>query len=407
MDQQVAAKPGGAGATTGWVHMALIAAMLWLCGAALRLTVLAIPPLIPAIHRDIGLGETGIGVLSSLPSLMFAWAAILGSLLVARFGMLRTLIFGLLLAAAASALRGAAGAPFFLYATTVVMSLGLSVMQPALPPIVRAWMPKRIGLGTSIYSNGWLVGEILAVWLTIPLVLPLSGGSWRWSLVTWSVPLLATALLVIAFAPRPHRSERPSMALRHWWPDWRQWSLWRMGLIMGGANVAYWGSNAFIPDFLTHIGRPELIGDTLTALNVGQLPVSLLLLVAAGYMAGRAWPLIAMGGCMLVGLVGMVIGGEPIWIELGAALIGFACAGTLILQLTVPPLIYPAEDVARTTAGMFVVGYSCSVVVPIIGGALWDATHSPYPVFALIAASAVASLVLPRSVISRSAPEPD
>jgi len=407
MDQRVASNDHPAMGLTGWPRTTLIVIMLWLCGAALRLTVLAIPPLIPDIHRDIGLGETGIGILSSLPSLMFAWAAILGSLMVARFGMLRTLIFGLVVGALAGALRGAATEPFFLYATTVAMALGLSVMQPALPPVVRAWMPTRIGLGTSIYSNGWLVGEILAVWLTIPYVLPLLGESWRWSLVLWSAPVLLTALLVLGFAPRPRLAPRPPLALRHWWPDWRQWSLWRMGLIMGGANVAYWGSNAFIPDFLTHVGRPELIAVTLTALNLGQLPLSLMLLVWAGYLAGRAWPLIAMGACILVGLLGMVVANDAIWIELGAGLVGFACAGILILQLTVPPLICATEDVARTTAGMFVVGYSCSVIVPIIGGAVWDATHSPYPVFALIAASAIGTLILPRTVVNDAAAEPD
>lgn len=376
-------------------------ALLWLSGAALRMTVLAIPPLIPAIHRDLGLSETGVGVLSSLPSLMFAWAAILGSLLVARFGMLRTLIGGLILASAASALRGAAQEPYFLYGTTLVMAIGISVMQPALPPIVRAWMPSRIGLGTSIYSNGWLVGEILAVWLTIPYVLPLLNDSWRWSLVLWSAPVLATAILMIAFAPRPAQTTVRSMAARHWWPAWRQWPLWRMGLTVGGANVAYWASNAFVPDLLTHVGHADLIAATLTALNLGQLPVSFLLIAFGDRLVGKAWPLIGMGAVILLGLVGMV-SGVGLWIEIGAAFVGFSCAGILILSLSVPPLIYAAEDVARTTAGMFVIGYSCSVVVPIIGGVIWDATHSPYPAFAMIALSGLGTLLLPRTVVRRS-----
>jgi CP family cyanate transporter-like MFS transporter len=383
------------------MRMATIAMLLWLSGAALRITVLAIPPLIPAIHRDLGMDETGIGILSSLPSLMFAWAALLGSLLVARFGMLRTLIGGLVLASVASALRGAATEPFFLYGTTLVMAIGISVMQPALPPIVRAWIPKRIGLGTSIYSNGWLVGEILAVWLTIPYVLPLLDGSWRWSLVLWSAPVLATAVLLMVLAPRPSVKAVPSMALRHWWPSWRQWPLWRMGLIMGGANVAYWTSNAFIPDLLTHVGRGDLIAGSLTALNVGQLPVSFLLLAFGDRLIGRAWPLIGMGVLMLLGLLGMVATHDGVWIELGAAFVGFACAGILIMTLSVPPLIYASEDVARTTAGMFVIGYSCSVIVPILGGALWDATNSPYPVFALIGLSGLGTLFLPRTVVHR------
>ena len=50
---------------------------------------------------------------------------------------------------------------------------------PSLPPLVRAWLPHRIGFGTAVFTNGLLVGEILPVALTIPVVLPLLHESWR------------------------------------------------------------------------------------------------------------------------------------------------------------------------------------------------------------------------------------
>ena len=52
-------------------------------------------------------------------------------------------------------------------------------MQPSMPPLVRAWLPDRIGFATAVYTNGLLIGEVLPVALTLPLVLPLVGGSWR------------------------------------------------------------------------------------------------------------------------------------------------------------------------------------------------------------------------------------
>ena len=39
--------------------------------------------------------------------------------------------------------------------------------------------------------------------LTIPLVLPLADGSWRWALAIWGLPLLLIAILAIALAPAP------------------------------------------------------------------------------------------------------------------------------------------------------------------------------------------------------------
>lgn len=76
-------------------------AILWLAGMGLRLTVLAVPPVIPLIHGDLHMSETEIGTLGVLPSLLFAFAAVPGSLLIARMGAVPTLVGGLVLTAIA------------------------------------------------------------------------------------------------------------------------------------------------------------------------------------------------------------------------------------------------------------------------------------------------------------------
>jgi MFS family permease len=63
--------------------------VLWLAGTNLRLTVLAVPPVLPLIHRQFDLSEQAVGALSGLPVLLLGLAAIPGSLLIARLGRLR------------------------------------------------------------------------------------------------------------------------------------------------------------------------------------------------------------------------------------------------------------------------------------------------------------------------------
>ncbi len=241
---------------TPFARLVTAVALLWLAGISLRLTILAVPPVIRLIHDDLHLTETQVGILSGLPLVLFALAAVPGSLLIARLGALPTLIMGLLIAAGASALRGAIPNIWLLYATTIVMGFGISVMQPALPPLVRALLPDRVGFGTAVYANGLLVGEILPVAL-MPSVLPLVDGSWRMAFVAWSIPCVAIALVILPLAPRRAAAVAPLTPIR-WWPNWRDGRIWRLGLMFSTVNSIYFSLNAFIPDYLHHAGQPSI-----------------------------------------------------------------------------------------------------------------------------------------------------
>ncbi|HVH80828.1 MAG TPA: MFS transporter, partial [Stellaceae bacterium] len=168
--------------------------MLWLTGVQLRLTILAVPPVLPLIHRDLALSEKAIGALSALPVLLFGLAAMPGSLSVARLGARRACVLGLAIVAAASAARGIGPSAPILYGMTFIMSAGVAMMQPALPALVSDWFPDRSGFATAVYANGLLIAEAVPPALTIPLVLPWVGGSWEWNFVIWSVPAAATLL---------------------------------------------------------------------------------------------------------------------------------------------------------------------------------------------------------------------
>jgi MFS transporter, CP family, cyanate transporter len=182
-----------------WVAVGL----LWLAGVGLRLTILAVPPVISLIQADLHLSGTEIGILSGLPIILFGIAALPGSLLVARYGALATLVAGLVITGVASGLRGAVLDVAVLYAATILMSGGIAIMQPALPLLVRQWLPRRVSFGTAVYSNGLLVAETVAVLLTIPVVLPLVDNSWRLSLAVWGAPLIVIAALTVVLAPPP------------------------------------------------------------------------------------------------------------------------------------------------------------------------------------------------------------
>jgi len=364
------------------------ATLLWLAGNGLRLTILAVPPVIAMIRDELQLSATQVGLLSSIPPAMFALAALAGSLLVEHLGVRVALVGGLLLVAIGSALRGLSPNFAVLLLTTIVMSVGVAIMQPIMPTTVRQWMPQRIGLGTALYTNGLLVGEILAVLLSAPFVLPLVGGDWRASLITWSAPIALIAVLVYAFAPRTAHAHASASAPRKWLPDWHVGLVWRLGALFLCVNAIYFSANAFMPIFLASRGRADLISHALLALNLGQLPASLLLLAVAQPLERRLWPYVASGVVSLISLAGIVtmVGSATVF---WCALLGFADASGLILGLTLPPLLCRSEDVARTSAGMFTVSYGGAVLVAIASGAAWDLSGVPSLAFVPLAICAV------------------
>src|SRR5437763_11415991 len=199
-----------------WVRLLL----LWLGGMDLRLTMLAVPPVIPLIHRDLHLDETAVGALVSLPVLLLAAAAVPGALLIAKLGVRTALVIGLGVVALFGALRGAGPSPAVLFGATFMMGVGVAVSQPAFPSLVREWFPRRIAIATAVYSNGILIGETVPTALTTPVgVLPLAHGDWRWALAAWSLLVLLSGIAIGAAAP----TRRAGCEVhRRVWHDWGQ-----------------------------------------------------------------------------------------------------------------------------------------------------------------------------------------
>ncbi len=232
-------------------------------------------------------------------------------------------------------------------------------------------------------------------------MLPWVGGSWPLSFVAWAVPVLATAAAVMWFTADVSEQRRPNGL---WWPDWRDARTWRLGLLQGGGSALYFACNAFIPDYLQAIARPDLTGACLTALNTGQLPASLMILLFARRLAGRRAPYFMAGIGGLLGLAALLLPFGAAMVA-GSAVVGFFAAFVLILTLALPPLIATPGDVHRLSAGMFAIGYTLTFVVPLIGGVVWDLTGKTAAAFLPGAAGAAVVLVMAALLRSRDSRE--
>ena len=339
--------------------------MLWLVGINLRTVILGVPPTLPSLHRSISLSYSAGGLLTSLPVLLMALGAIPGAYLISRVGPRRAVAVGLALVAAGAALRAAVPTALALFAFTVVLAVGIAISQPAMPSLAQAWFPTSIGRAIAIYSNGLLVGEVIAASITLPLLLVPLG--WQLALAAWSVPVAVVLAMWLLLTP-PGEARRPVAAA--WAPDWRSGKMLRIGLLMGGASLVYFGMNTWIPDTLDAQQAHGLIAATLGSLNAMQLPVSLWLTLYGNRMLGRRWPYVVAGLGAILGVGGYAFappGSAPLW----AGLAGAGSSLAFILNLGLPALLSPSE-VARTSGFMFAIGYGAAFFGPALGGILWD-----------------------------------
>ena len=355
-------------------------AMLWLVAANLRSVVLALPPVLPIVHRQLGLSEAEVGLLTTLPVLLLGAGAVLGSAAVELLGARRTIFVGLLAVGASSAVRGAGGT-FALFGGSVLLGLSISLIQPVIPSIAQAWFGARVGFATAVYSNGFMAGEAVAASVTLAFVVPF-GGSWQGALALWGVPcgLVALLFLLPAGVVRNLSSERGHAERQGWALDLRDPWLWRLGLFQAGGSALYFGTNAFLPTELHAVGHAGLVSPCLAALNISQLGAALVV----GVLAHRKAPTRpVMVGCALVAAVGLALvaflpGPAAV---VGSGVIGISSACAFVVALALPPLVATPSSVHRLSAGMFTVGYVGASLVPLLGGVLWDATGQPRTAF--------------------------
>lgn len=366
------------GATSPWAHSpaagrAVAYGLLWSLGFYLRLTILIVPPLIPYLKRQLGFSDGEVAMATSLPLVALACGALIAGWLLARLGPRRCMLGGLAIMALGSALRTwpVDFAPFL--AATLLMGAGIAFMQTAMPLLAKCWVPARIGRASAVYTNGLLVGELLAAGATGSLVKTWLGEAWQWAFVLWSlpVPVLMIAFVVLGRALPQAAEASPTSRTGLVLPDVRDGRMWRLVMLLGCAAALYFCGNVFLPPILEDSARLDLLDPSLVALNATQLVSSGLLIVWADKLLGRRWPLIVITLCALVAIPAMLLSpGQSI--VLTAGVFGFFTSLLFIFVLALPAWLASAEQLPRLTSGVFFFGYLLVFAITVSGGWISD-----------------------------------
>ncbi|WP_073955230.1 CynX/NimT family MFS transporter [Thalassospira sp. TSL5-1] len=355
-------------------------AVLWLVGWTLRVPILSAPPLATRMANSFDLGAAGIGALTMLPVIAVAFGAVPAAWIIGRFGVRAAIVGGLVVMVVASVARGQVPSTALLWGVSVVMGLGVAVFQTALPAATRIWTPTHTALGSAVYLNGMMLGELSGAGLTLPVVLPLAGGDWRFALVLWAAPILLIALLVLLVrVPKLSvhvggSDDAPFLSARSSLPRANDGRVWQYGLLLGSSVVAFFVVNAYMGAILQARGEADALTGVLFAYNVMPLFASFAVVLVPKWIGFRQ-PVAVSALIAAIGLAGFIVfEGWVSW--LSALAVGFAATIELILLVSLPPVIASGIAVTRLSAGMTLIGFGVAFVLSLLGGLLADRSGS-------------------------------
>lgn len=334
--------------------------VVFIAGVVAAMHIGKLPPALPVLQEALGVGLVEAGFLLSIVQLAGMSIGLLIGLLADNLGMRRSVLGGLALLAAASALGTLAHTPAWLLWLRAVEGCGFLLVALPAPGLIRRLvvpelLSRRLGLWGCYMGSGMALALIAGPWV-------MGGLSWQgwWA----ALALLSLAMMlwvwhaVPADPPRVATSQTGT-ALAEWLQRLRQTlgarGPWLVALIFAAYSSQWLTVIGFLPSIYAQAGVTALMAGTLTGLASAANVVGNL---AAGQLLHRGLPAHAL---LIGGFVSMSLGTFGIFAEFSAdlpvlrygAVLLFSAIGGLIpgTPFAQAVQVAPSERTIATTVG--------------------------------------------------------
>jgi len=161
-----------------------------LIGTVLRSPFTALPTILGDIAQGLGVEVSSLGILTSLPLLMFALFSAFASRLAQKIGLEHLFTYCLLLLTVGSVIR-IFNLPL-LYLGTLIIGASIAIFNVLLPSMIQANQPQKISLLTTLYVTAMGVSTAIASYLSVPIT---QDSSWKGLILVLSFLCLVTLLV--------------------------------------------------------------------------------------------------------------------------------------------------------------------------------------------------------------------
>lgn len=352
--------------------LVLVAGIIFLA-MNLRAPITSVGPVVDLIRDNLGISNTMIGILTTIPLLTFALLSPFAPRLARRFGMELTLFFVLISLTIGLVLRPLSGAAS-LYIGTLFIGAGIAIANVLMPPFIKMKFPKNIGLLTGVYSISMNITAALAAGFSVPLAMN-TNFSWKASIGVWAVMGIVALLFWIPQlryrekhrTPANSETKKPSLL--------RSKLAWQITIFMGLQSLLFYAVAAWLPVILQERGMTaSKAGWILSSIQFAQLPITFIMPMIAVKMKNQI-ALVWLAATTAILSVLCIISGQMSLILPAAILLGIGTATAFSLAMIFFTL--RTDDVfqaASLSAMAQSIGYLLAATGPVIFGLLYDLT---------------------------------
>ncbi len=344
---------------------------LLLVALNLRLALAGVGPVLDQVRAGLDVSRGFAGLLTTVPVLCFAVLAPASAYLGSRIGNVAALFASLVVLTVGIMLRSVDGPPVVLFGT-VLLGAGIAVGNVLVPAMIKAELSAIAGLAMGLYTAsltaGAAIGSLGTAWLAE------LGWHWRWVLGATAVPALVGSVVfgLWALAHRRSRPAEPPIVPGTSRQVWRARTSWELSGLMAGQALLFYSVLAWLPVFLQERGVSVAESGAMLSVYsilgiVGALAVPPLISRATDQ---RVVAVLSVAG-WAVGIAGLWW--LPGWYLLWSIWLGVFQGAGIAIALTLMVLRARTNAAARELSGMVQMsGYLVAGVGPWLVGALRD-----------------------------------
>lgn len=349
-----------------------------LIGVSLRTPFTVLPIILGNISQGLEVEVSSLGVLTSLPLLMFTLFSPFSTQLAQKIGLEHLFTYSLFFLTIGSLIR-LINLPL-LYLGTLMVGASVAVINVLLPSLIQANQPKKIGFLTTLYVTSMGIATALASYLAVPIT---QASYWKGLILLLTLLCLATFLVWLPNHRYNHRLA-PQTKQKSQIKVMRNKQVWAIIIFSGFQSLIFYTVMTWLPTMSIHAGLSSHEAGLLTSiLSLISIPFSMTIPSLTTSLSTRnrqlMLTLVSLAGVVGISMLFFPINNFIYWLAIHL-LIGTATSALFPYLMVNFSLKTSAPEKTAQLSGLSQTGgYILAAFGPTLFGYSFDLFHSWVP----------------------------